>query len=97
LLLVRYETLTTNPLGTLAAIYGFIDEPLFGHDPEHIEPYYEGIEFDARIGAHGLHEVGPAVRAKPRRSILPPDLFARFEADAFWQDRANLPTSVHIV
>jgi sulfotransferase len=33
LLLVRYETLTANPLGTLAAIYGFIGEPLFTKTP----------------------------------------------------------------
>jgi sulfotransferase len=97
LLLVRYETLTTNPLGTLAAIYGFIDEPLFSHDPEHIEPDYAAMEFDARLGAPGLHEVASAVRAASRRTILPPDLFARFEADAFWQDPVKLPTTVRIV
>jgi sulfotransferase len=97
LLLVRYETLTTNPLGTLAAIYGFIDEPLFSHDPRHIEPDYVAMEFDARLGAPGLHEVASAVRAMARRTILPPDLFVRFEADAFWQDPAKLPTTVRIV
>ncbi len=97
LLLVRYESLTTNPLGTLAAIYNFLGVPLFGHDPAHIEPYYEGIEFDARMGTPGLHEVGSAVRAQPRPTILPPDLFARFERDAFWEDPANLPAAVRIV
>jgi sulfotransferase len=97
LLLVRYETLTTNPLGALAAIYRFIDEPLFAHDHQHIEPDYAAIEFDARLGAYGLHEVGSAVRATSRRTILPPDLFARFEAGAFWQDLANLPPTVGIV
>ena len=47
LLLVRYESLTANPLGTLAAIYDAIGEPLFAHDPVHIEPAYDMIEFDA--------------------------------------------------
>jgi sulfotransferase len=97
LLLVRYETLTANPLGTLAAIYGFIDEPLFSHDPRHIEPDYAAMEFDTRLGAPGLHEIGSVVRALSRQTILPPDLFARFEADAFWQDPAKLPTTVRIV
>ena len=97
LLLVRYETLTANPLGTLAAIYGFIGEPLFRHDPEHVEPDYAAMEFDVRIGAPGLHEVGAAVRTVSRPTILPPDLFARFEADAFWQDPAKLPTTVRII
>jgi len=94
---VRYETLTTNPLGTLAAIYGFIDQPLFRHDPEHIEPDYAAMEFDARLGTPGLHEIGSVVQTSSRPTILPPDLFARFEADAFWQDPAKLPTTVRII
>lgn len=97
LLLVRYETLAANPLGTLAAIYGFIGEDLFAHDPGHIEPYYDAVEFDARLGMSGLHDVGSAVRALPRTTILPPDLFARFERDAFWDDPAQLPPTVRVV
>jgi sulfotransferase len=97
LLLVRCETLTANPLGTLAAIYGFIGEPLFTDDTGHIEPDYAAMEFDARLGAPGLHAVRSAVRAIPRGTILPPDLSARFEADAFWQDPTKLPPTVRIV
>ena len=55
------------------------------------------MEFDVRLGAPGLHEVGSAVQASSRRTILPPDLFARFDADAFWQDPPKLPTPVRIV
>jgi sulfotransferase len=36
LLLVRYESLIANPLGTLAAIYGFVGEDLYPHNPGHI-------------------------------------------------------------
>lgn len=97
LLLVRYESLTANPLGILAAIYEFIGEPIHAHDPRHIEPIYDVIEFDARLGTPGLHEVRSVVAAPARATILPPDLFARFEREAFWQDPANLPKSVHIV
>ena len=59
LLLVRYETLTANPLGTLAAIYDFIREPLFTHDTEHIELDYEAMEFDIRLRTPGPHAVVP--------------------------------------
>jgi sulfotransferase len=38
LLLVRYETLTADPLGTLAKLYQFIGDPLYPHDPAHIQP-----------------------------------------------------------
>jgi len=78
LLLVRYETMVANPLGTLAAIYGFIGEELFGHDPGRIEPCYDMVEFDMRMGTPGLHHVGPRVHAPPRPTILPPDLFTRY-------------------
>ena len=97
LLLVRYETLTANPRGALAAIYQFIGQPLFAHDPAHIEPCYDMIEFDLRLGTPGLHSVGASVRPVARDTILPPDLFSRFEADAFWQDLALLPSGVRIV
>ena len=50
-----------------------------------------------RLGTPGLHEVGPRVRAAPRRTVLPPDLFARFAGDAFWEDPANLPPSVRVL
>ncbi|HXQ52430.1 MAG TPA: sulfotransferase [Stellaceae bacterium] len=97
LLLLRYESLAANPLGTLNAIYNFIGEPLFGHDPEHIEPCYDMVEFDIRVGTPGLHDVGSAVRARIRPTVLPPDLFARFERDAFWDDPAQLPNTVRMV
>ena len=97
LLLVRYETLTANPLGALAAIYHAIGEPLFAHDPEHIEPAYDMIEFDVRLGTPGLHHVRSVVRPEKRPTVLPPDLFAKYEQDAFWNDPAQLPVSVRVI
>ena len=97
LLLVRYESLVANPLGVLAAIYGFIGEELHPHDPKRIEPSYEMIEFDQRLGTPGLHDVGRSVMARERRTILPPDLFSRYENDAFWQDIKLLPPAVKLI
>jgi sulfotransferase len=97
LILVRYETLTTNPLGTLAAIYEAIGETLFAHDPAHIEPAYDMIDFDVRLGTPGLHHVRSVVHAETRPTVLPPDLFARYERDAFWEDQAALPPSVRVL
>jgi sulfotransferase len=97
LLLVRYESLTANPAATLATIYHFIGQPLFAHDPERIEPCYDMIDFDTRLGTPGLHTVGSAVRARTRPTVLPPDLFARFQNDAFWQHPDQLPSAVRII
>jgi sulfotransferase len=97
LLLVRYESLTANPLGTLAAIYDFVGEALVPHDPKHIEPSYDMIEFDMRLGTPGLHDVGRSVEARVRPSILPPDLFLRYQKDGFWEDLKLLPPTVKLV
>ncbi|RBP12264.1 sulfotransferase [Roseiarcus fermentans] len=97
LLLVRYESLVANPLATLAAIYSFTGEDLVPHDPKNIEPNYDMIEFDLRLGTPGLHDVGRKVSARERPTILPPDLFNRYKADAFWEDLSLIPPTVSVV
>ncbi|HET6804503.1 MAG TPA: sulfotransferase [Frateuria sp.] len=83
LMLLQYETLVANPRAALAAVYDFIGEPGFEHDFERIE--YDASEFDRKAGTPGLHEVRGRVGAVPRESVLPPDVFRRFENDAFWR------------
>lgn len=95
LLLVQYETLTSDPAKVMQAIYGFIGQPYFQHDFEHVE--YDVTEFDRRAGTPGLHTVRGKVRAEPRKTLLPADLFQRFANDAFWRDPQRLPEGVHIV
>ncbi len=96
LLLVTYDTLTTAPQRALDAIYDFIGEPRFAHDPENVA-YAEAEEFDARLGTPGLHRVGRRVAAQPRATILPPDLFRRFEPDSFWREASLNIRKVRIV
>jgi sulfotransferase len=95
LMLLTYETLTTDPARALHAVYEFIGEPRFAHDFENIE--FEAGEFDRRMGSKGLHTVGRAVRPQERATILPPDLFRRVEADSFWRDPAVNLRNVPIV
>lgn len=95
LLLVRYESLTQNPKATLNAIYAFLGEPVFEHDFEHIE--YDDRGFDAKAGTPGLHAVSEKIEPNTRKTILPPDLFKRFENDAFWQDPRSMPEGVRVV
>jgi sulfotransferase len=44
-----------------------------------------------------LHTVHSEVRAQPRETILPPDLFNRFVNDAFWRDPAAVPAGLRVV
>lgn len=83
LLLVRYESLVSNPQAVLDGIYTFIDEPPFAHDVHNIQ--FDAQEFDRRAGTPGLHDVRPSVQPNSRATLLPPDVFARFSNDAFWQ------------
>jgi sulfotransferase len=96
LLLLTYETLTAAPAQALAAVYDFIGEAPYPHDFAQVS-YDEARAFDARLGTPGLHDVAPVVRPQARRTVLPPDLFARFEADTFWRDPARVPAGLRVV
>jgi sulfotransferase len=95
LLLLQYETLTTDPAKAMQAIYAFIGEPAFDHDFGRVD--YDVTEFDQRAGTPGLHTVRSTVRAEPRDTLLPPDLFKRFVRDAFWRDPERIPDGVQVV
>lgn len=93
LLIVDYDLLTQHPRRTVELIYQFLGEAAFAHDFDAVE--YSESEFDLQLGVKGLHDVRKKVAFKPRRSILPPDLFAKYQAMDFWQDTTG--TSAHII
>ena len=95
LMLVQYETLVADPQRALAAIYHFIGQPLFQHDFENI--VFDASEFDKKAGTPGLHEVRSKVAINERTSVLPPDLFKRFENDAFWRNPGMNPNHITVV
>jgi sulfotransferase len=87
MLLVDYDILASRPKECMALIYQFIGEPYFEHDFENVE--YEAHDFDMQLLAPGLHTVRGRVEIKPRTTILPPDLFQRFQQLTFWRDPAG--------
>lgn len=93
LLLVDYDLLTQHPAKTLELMYKFIGQPAFEHNFNEVE--YEDSEFDQKLGVKGLHTVRKQVEFKPRRTILPPDLFAKYQEMDFWQD--NTGTAANII
>jgi sulfotransferase len=95
LLLVQYESLTADPAKTMHTLYAFLGEPAFEHDFDHVD--YDVTAFDERAGTPGLHTLRPTVKAEPRATVLPPDLFTRFLNQAFWRDLQNLPAGLQIV
>jgi sulfotransferase len=95
LLLLSYETLTREPAYAMQAIYEFTGLPPFAHDFDRVQ--FDAAEFDARLGTPGLHAVGPMVRAVERQTLLPPDLWRRYENEGFWRDPAFNRRGVRLV
>ena len=79
LLLLQYETMVSDPERALCAIYDFIGEPYFKHDFNQID--FDATEFDKKAGTPGLHTVRSKIDANERTTILPPDIYRRFEHD----------------
>jgi sulfotransferase len=83
MVLVEYEALARAPQSTLRHLYTVLDEPYFEHDFDHVE--YDADAFDLALGAPGLHTIRSQVSWIDRQSVLPPELFRRFENDMFWR------------
>lgn len=92
LLLIDYELLTRAPRKVIDLVYDFIGEEPFEHDFDNVE--YDAVDFDLQLGAPGLHKVRAKVEFRPRRAIIPPDLFDKYAQMSFWNDangsRANV-------
>ena len=67
-----------------ARVYQFTGLPYYAHDFENIT--FDATEFDARLGTPGLHAVRRATRPAERQTILPPDLWSRYERESIWRD-----------
>ncbi|MDR3640487.1 MAG: sulfotransferase [Humidesulfovibrio sp.] len=83
LIVIPYETLAREPRQTLARLYEELGEAPFEHNLDKV--VYDEPDYDASIGMPGLHTVREKVEFRERRSILPPDIFARLAPANFWQ------------
>lgn len=95
LMLLQYETLVRDPAMAMAAVYDFIGEPAFNHDFDNV--HFDVGAFDDRTGMPGLHAVAAKVQAHGRETVLPPDIFRRFENDAFWRHAPSNIRGVRVV
>lgn len=89
LILLQYEPLVNDTAGAMKAIYAFLCEPAFKHDSDNIR--FDAKEFHACAGTPYLHTVRRKMEARERVSVLPPDVFRRFENDAFRRDPSLNP------
>ena len=87
MLLVDYDILAARPKECIDLVYKFIGAEPFPHDFDNVA--YEAHDFDMQLVAPGLHTVSGKVELKPRRTILPPDLFKRCQDLIFWGNSAD--------
>lgn len=90
LMLLDYRALCLDPALALSSVYRFLEIPPFQHDFGCVS--YAQPVFDEALHTPGLHTVKGAVEHRPRQTILPPEIFARMSAAAFW--RGDLPPGV---
>jgi sulfotransferase len=95
MLMLTYETLTRDPARAMKAVYAFTGLPPFKHDFKKV--VFDATAFDARLGTPGLHTVRRVVQADKRETILPPDLWRRYEGDSFWNDPSYNKRDVRVV
>ena len=76
-----------RPAEVFRLIYDFLGEEPYPHDFSAVE--YDAPSFDAGLGLDGLHRVHPQVAPRPRDTILPPDLFQKYNSLAYWRDLPN--------
>lgn len=93
--LLPYDVLAQRPAFAMEQLYAFLGEEPFEHDFENVE--FQADEFDAQMGARGLHKVSGRVEHRPRKPTLPPDLFAKFSDSTFWSDPRRNPHNVRVI
>lgn len=93
ILIIDYDVLTSAPEKAIRLVYQFLEIDYFeGHDFNHIE--FDAESFDSALGLPGLHKVRPKVEKNIRRTILPPDVFAKYQGMDFWKDLSGSVASV---
>lgn len=93
LLIVDYNLFAKAPDKVIPLIYDFLEEPYFNdHDFNNIE--FDAPDFDEALGIEGLHKVRPKVELKERHTILPPDLFKKFQGMDFWKSVAGSKANI---
>ena len=82
IVIVDYDIFSQRPQDVIGLIYKFLEEEPFEHDFDKVD--YDAPAFDAQLGVAGLHKVHEKVAPRPRKTILPPELFERYAKLSFW-------------
>ena len=91
LLLIDYDLLSRFPLKCMELVYAFLEEEPFLHDPDHV--VFSRDDFDAGLGVPGMHRVREKISFTGRQTVLPPDLFRKYDRMSFWSSMEGTEAS----
>lgn len=94
LIVIRYESLVATPRHVMTQLYDLINQPIFDHMFGSIE--FDEPAFDEYLGMPGMHRLSGPVAPRPRRTILPEELFKQHD-NAFWDQSASNPRNVVVL
>jgi len=80
---IEYDTLARFPMLAMKQIYNFLEEPWFEHNFDNVEDSYD--EFDEQAKITGLHSVRKKVEFISRNSVIPYDLWEKYNTYSFWK------------
>lgn len=92
LLLVDYELLARFPQKCMNLVYDFLGEEDFGHDPDRVD--FAETDFDANMGVPDMHTVRKKISFEQRPTLLPPDIFEKYQKINFWTKPEGTAASV---
>ncbi len=92
LLLIDYELLSRFPQKCLRLVYEFLGKDFFNHDVENVE--FEENDFDNHLGLPNMHKVHSEVDYRERQTLLPPDIFQKYDQMSFWKNPEGTLASV---
>jgi sulfotransferase len=95
LIVVRYESLSHDPVAVLRRLYDELGQPYFDHDVENIS--YEEPEYDAELGMPGMHTVRRRVSFEAREPCIPPEIFKKYAELSFWSRPNGNPNGVTVI
>ena len=83
LCVVDYDALVKRPEDTMHKVYEFIDQDWYDHDFNNVEDSYD--EFDEQTNIKGLHTIRRQVEYKPRKPVIPSDIWQQNITQSFWK------------
>ena len=95
LLIVGYDGFVADPGAAMRRLYAALGEPAFRHDFTNLA--YDAPDYDAGLAMPGLHHVAPRVTKPDRTPAIPPDLFTKYAASAFWRTHPEGPAAPTII